>query len=371
MADTTHGVNVDFLNLTPVVLPQTGSVACVIGTSTAGSKTAAFHVPVAVSSLTAAVAAFGTAGTVITAARRFFATSRGWFVGILYDASKSGAALTSDQESAIDAVAMAAQTGHYPNVVWAPGLFRNSDNDGGENALLTRLDPIAERQKMFWVADTDNASIAVAKTYADANKSLGGCLIYQRATAGGVTNVDGSTILACEMLANDSRFNIAESPSNREIRPGVTAVNPTVSFSYEDDSLQAGDLGSKGVHSIVRVGQNFYLWGGLTDYASTDARTYVGNARLVLDIRRVEGAFLNAAVDRTGGTGALQLACDSAISSLKVRQANGQLRSGTCSIPADLTAAQIASGNPKLDFDLNLYAPNRRIDTRIRLQISA
>lgn len=367
---TQHGLNVTVESLSPIPPATTGSTLCVLGTSTAGTKTAGFGSPVAVATLAEAQAAFGTAGTIVDAAKRFFAINSGRLVGILWDASLSSTALQNSKNAAIDAVAGARNTGFFPNLVVAGGLFRNAANDGSANAELSRLKPIAKRQDMFVVADTDDASIAIAKTYADANKDENVALVYNKVTASGVTNLDGSVALACEMVANDAEFGIDESPSNRYMRDGVTAVSPTLTFSIEDDDLQAGDLDSKGVTSFVRDETGFKVWGGLTDYASTDVDLrLIGNARLVNDIIRydVKQSF-NRLIGRRITESLERRTCQDVVALLQIRKADEQIRSGSCRFKRSITPAQRAAGTVGVDLSIGFYPTGRKVDISLLLR---
>ena len=165
-----------------------------------------------------------------------------------------GAALTTENQNAIDAIGKAANTGFNPNVVAADSLFKNSTNDGAANSLLTRLNPILQRQQMFAYVDVDDASIAVAKTYADANKGLDFALVYGNVNTSDTTGLSGAVEYACETIANDAEFNVSVSPSNRPLRRGVTGVSPELTFSFQDDDLQAGDLGAEGSQHVRTVG---------------------------------------------------------------------------------------------------------------------
>ena len=360
---------VTYQTITPVVPRRSGSVACFIGTSTAGSKDASFLVPETVNSFAEATEAFGTSGTIIDAFRRYYERTRARGIGILYDGSKSGAALTTELQNAIDAIAA---TGDVPNVVAAGGVFRNSTNDGAANALLTRAKAITKNNDMILPADTDDASITVAKTYADANKDIGVVLVYPKVNTANTTGLDGSVALACELVANDSdpAYGIQRSPTNIPI-PDITGATPEVTFSYQDATRQAGDLDSKGITSFPVADGRRVVWGGQTDYASTDPRKYVGVYRIAADIARYDiKQPQNRILGANGSQGLLRKTADQATGRLQTRRSLGQIAFGRCTPRPGITDAMLLAGHTAYNCRVGVYIPIRRIDTTIETEVA-
>ena len=89
-----HGVLVSFQDAPLPPAPVSQTVIGVVGTGSAGSPTSTLGVPALVGSLDAAETVFGTAGTLADFFTNFFALASGFVVGVRYDGTLSGAALT-------------------------------------------------------------------------------------------------------------------------------------------------------------------------------------------------------------------------------------------------------------------------------------
>ena len=280
-----HGIVVEYEAAAQAPAAVTRTVAAVVGTGTAGGPSAALATPVAVGSLAAATAAFGTAGTLIDFCTNFYALASGTVVGIRYNHALTGNDLAAAVTAAIAALrTVDAVTGYAPTIILAPGLTFDSTDAGVANANTTLLKTIAAELRAIAIADAGYASRAVVKTYAGNNGGPRLLIVAQTVTTGEVASLHGSSYFAAAMARNDAEHGVRASLSNRPL-PGLTSVTPVYGFDYRRAGNEADDLDNSDVTTIVRTRNGYRAWGYRATYApSTDDRRYLQVQRVVDEV---------------------------------------------------------------------------------------
>ena len=248
-----------------------------------------------VGSLDAAETVFGTAGSLSDFFTNFFGLASGFVVGVRYDDTLSGAALTTAITAAIGALRTAeAVTGQKPTILLAPGLTYVSTDAGIANANTTLLATIAAELDAIAIADAAYSDIADTVTYAGNNGANRLWIVGQTVETGEVAALNGSSYGAAAIARNDSENGAADSLSNRALT-GITSVTPSLSFSYRRAGTQAAQFDAVDVGSFVRHRGRFRAWGFRCTYdTATDARRFL-NIQRVVDT--VETESVNIAQD--------------------------------------------------------------------------
>ena len=290
-----HGVLVDFQDAPLPPAPVSETVIGVVGTGSAGSPTSTLGVPSLVGSLDASETVFGTAGTLADFFTNFYSLASGFVVGVRYDGTLTGSALTDAITEAIEALRTGeAVTGQKPTILLAPGTTYLSTDGGLANANTTLLATIAAELDAIAIADAAYSDIADTVTYAGNNGADRLWIIGQTVETGSVAALNGSSYAAAAIARNDSENGAADSISNRALI-GITSVTPSLSFSYRLAGTQAGQFDAVDVGSFVRHRGRFRVWGFRCTYATlTDARRFL-NIQRVIDT--VETAAVNIAQD--------------------------------------------------------------------------
>ena len=270
-------------------------VVAVVGTDTSGSGSATDGVPTIVHNLTDAGTQFGTAGTVIDAAKMVYTnwSEDPYFIGITYDHTLTGSALTSARTAAITALrSCVSVTGRAPTYIAAAGLSRATETTYTANSNNTLLATIASEYDCIYVADaplgnatlssvTASGASTAARSWAGNNANNNQVTVAGRVTSATVTNGFMSSYMV-GLMANIRLTQGVQETFSSQVATGVSSVLP--SFTYTPRAGVANDaktLDDAGISTIVRHRNQLVAYGGKTGYVSTDERLWYNKLQIV------------------------------------------------------------------------------------------
>ena len=361
-----HGIEFDVASARTAAVPISNTVAGVIGdgTGTAGDgDLSAYDTPQLVTTVTEATTLFG-AGTIVNTVENLLALSNTQIVCVRWNEDTG----TIDEfKSATAAMETAEEVTQYrPRLIAAPGVARNSANNGGVNTFATELQRLAEAMMAYCITDTDNASLAAAVAYGTNNGASRLRLIYQQINNPVASPVDGSSYILGAMIRNDASYGIQDDISNRELAY-ITSVTPNISFNYISSVTQAGQLDAVHITSIVRPRGVWRAWGNTTKTGSPDdIRRFIGYSRVVDKVQEsiVEGSQL--LIDRGITYDFPQRVCRISDNIFSTMKEEGELISGRCNADDERnTADSIAAGNLYVNLIINGIPVARRLRYRM------
>ena len=274
--------------------PRTPSsiTIAVVGTVTGGASTAVDGVPTIVHNYEDATAAFGTAGTLIDAAKFAYHVwpEDPYFVGIKYDHTQTGQNLTDAITASVEALRqVGAITGHIPTYIPSMGLSKGSETETTANSLNTLFATIAEEVDATYFADAplsaspDNASTAQAASLAwEANNSHNAQVtVSGKVTTGDVTSGHASGYMA-GMAAHIRATQGIQETFSHQTALGVSSVSPRYTYNPRANvASNARTLDNAGISTIVSYRDRWMAFGGKTGYASTDQRIWYNKLQIV------------------------------------------------------------------------------------------
>ena len=308
-------INVDIKSLPTPTPPSSSTVIGVVGSATAPSgvtaPTAENEIPVAVNSLSDALAAFRN-GTIYDACEIAFSLANVYVVGVKFDSEN---AVTADRNAslvnAIDAFRRAASvTGKKPTILIAPGETYLPPTGGTgtpptplvyagsavTNGSPAKIETVAASLKAIGILDASPSTNVIAQAWSIANGKKRCLAIPQMITTPDKTNLPGSSFLAAALARNDALYGVNDSFSNRDLI-GITLVSPTRSFEYTDQTTDALVLRTSKLSSVIRDFNGIWrvIGGILGGVTGNDPFRYIGVQRMV-DI--IESEIINLAVNR-------------------------------------------------------------------------
>ena len=297
-----QGVDIEFRAAPNAAPPETPLAVGCVGDGTAGSPSSTLTVPVAVHNITDATTQFGTTGSLIDAATHFFEDTTGWFVGVRYDSTLTGANLTTAIAAAVTALGTSESvTGHRPIFIAAPDLTY-TDDAGASNTVAAGLNTQAAALRAFAFCDaysdavtTASAAATAAAAYYTNNGAARVIPVHGHVTTPSQT-IPASAFMLGAAIRHEQIYGYEDSFSNRPLS-NISSVSPAMSFSYTETS-QAGTLRQTSrTTSLVRTNRSQWIaWGAETN--STDARRDVNVARIIDEIELDAQHIAEGAVDR-------------------------------------------------------------------------
>jgi phage tail sheath protein FI len=280
-----HGVTVTLVDTGPrPISTPSSSVIGIVDTYTPGAGLAEPNVPVKITSLREAAAAFGIGSKLYKSLHAVYARTSAVVIAVGVPHVADQAALTSailggmtaqgartGLEALLDAKSV---HGLQPRLVVAPG-------HSATQAVATAMDGLAGKLRAIAIIDgpntTDEAAIAYAGNFGSKRLFMvdPGIRVWD-ATANAAIDAPASAAAAGLFAYTDQEYGFWVSPSNKEM-VGITGTKRPVEFLDGDDTCRANLLNQARIATIIRDG-GFRLWGNRT-LASDQKWSFVTRVR--------------------------------------------------------------------------------------------
>ncbi|AKU21813.1 phage tail sheath family protein [Massilia sp. NR 4-1] len=266
-----HGVTVTLVDSGPrPITTPSSSVIGIVDTYTPGAGLAAPNVPVKITSLREAAAAFGITSNLYKSLRAVYARTNAVIAAVGVAQVADAAAQTSAIIGGV--TAQGARTGLqalldaksvlglHPRLLVAPG-------HSATQAVATAMDGIAGKLRAVAIIDGPNTDDDAATAYAAkfGSKRLylvdPGIRVWDT-TANAAVDAPASAAAAGLFAWTDQEYGFWISPSNKEM-VGVVGTKRPVEFLDGDETCRANLLNKVNISTIIRDG-GFRLWGNRT-----------------------------------------------------------------------------------------------------------
>ncbi|UTY60401.1 phage tail sheath family protein [Massilia sp. erpn] len=266
-----HGVTVTLVDSGPrPITTPSSSVIGIVDTYTPGAGLAAPNVPVKITSLREAAAAFGVTSNLYKSLRAVYARTNAVIAAVGVAQVADAAAQTSAVIGGV--TAQGARTGLqalldaksvlglHPRLLVAPGY-------SATQAVATAMDGIAGKLRAIAIIDGPNTDDDSATAYAAkfGSKRLylvdPGIRVWDT-TANAAVDAPASAAAAGLFAWTDQEYGFWISPSNKEM-VGVVGTKRPVEFLDGDETCRANLLNKVNISTIIRDG-GFRLWGNRT-----------------------------------------------------------------------------------------------------------
>ncbi|WP_256077651.1 phage tail sheath family protein [Massilia sp. YIM B04103] len=266
-----HGVTVTLVDSGPrPITTPSSSVIGIVDTYTPGAGLAAPNVPVKITSLREAAAAFGITSNLYKSLRAVYARTNAVIAAVGVAQVADAAAQTSAVIGGV--TAQGARTGLqalldaksvlglHPRLLVAPG-------HSATQAVATAMDGIAGKLRAVAIIDGPNTDDDAATAYAAkfGSKRLylvdPGIRVWDT-TANAAVDAPASAAAAGLFAWTDQEYGFWISPSNKEM-VGVVGTKRPVEFLDGDETCRANLLNKVNISTIIRDG-GFRLWGNRT-----------------------------------------------------------------------------------------------------------
>ncbi|UMR28561.1 phage tail sheath family protein [Massilia sp. MB5] len=266
-----HGVTVTLVDSGPrPIATPSSSVIGIVDTYTPGAGLAAPNVPVKITSLREAAAAFGITSNLYKSLRAVYARTNAVIAAVGVAQVADAAAQTSAVIGGV--TAQGARTGLqalldaksvlglHPRLLVAPG-------HSATQAVATAMDGIAGKLRAVAIIDGPNTDDDSATAYAAkfGSKRLylvdPGIRVWDT-TANAAVDAPASAAAAGLFAWTDQEYGFWISPSNKEM-VGVVGTKRPVEFLDGDETCRANLLNKVNISTIIRDG-GFRLWGNRT-----------------------------------------------------------------------------------------------------------
>ncbi|MBB3118620.1 phage tail sheath subtilisin-like domain-containing protein [Pseudoduganella violacea] len=266
-----HGVTVTLVDTGPrPIATPSSSVIGIVDTYTPGAGLAAPNVPVKITSLREAAAAFGVTSNLYKSLRAVYARTNAVIAAVGVAQVADAAAQTSAVIGGV--TAQGARTGLqalldaksvlglHPRLLVAPG-------HSATQAVATAMDGIAGKLRAVAIIDGPNTDDDAATAYAAkfGSKRLylvdPGIRVWDT-TANAAVDAPASAAAAGLFAWTDQEYGFWISPSNKEM-VGVVGTKRPVEFLDGDETCRANLLNKANISTIIRDG-GFRLWGNRT-----------------------------------------------------------------------------------------------------------
>lgn len=266
-----HGVTVTLVDTGPrPIATPSSSVIGIVDTYTPGAGLAVPNVPVKITSLREAAAAFGVTSNLYKSLRAVYARTNAVIAAVGVAQVADAAAQTSAVIGGV--TAQGARTGLqalldaksvlglHPRLLVAPG-------HSATQAVATAMDGIAGKLRAVAIIDGPNTDDDAATAYAAkfGSKRLylvdPGIRVWDT-TANAAVDAPASAAAAGLFAWTDQEYGFWISPSNKEM-VGVVGTKRPVEFLDGDETCRANLLNKANISTIIRDG-GFRLWGNRT-----------------------------------------------------------------------------------------------------------
>lgn len=247
---------------------------------------------------------------------------------------------------------------------------------GGQNAVLAKLNELAEKLGAIAITNTPNSTKEEAVSFAadHASDRIFAVKAWERVTVDGVSTVKPTAARVAGLFArNDEENSVASSPSNKIIR-GLQAIDKPDNFNLVifDGDGSASDvnfLNENGVATIINE-NGFRLYGNFTT-SSESAQTRFVNVKRTVDFINTGVAEAQLwAIDRNITNDFLDLVTERIIDFLKQQEAADILLKGSSDAyvdPALNTPTELLAGRVYINMCYAVASPAQTITIRTKV----
>lgn len=250
-------------------------------------------------------------------------------------------------------------TGRKPRLLCAPGYTHQASANGGDNAVIAELKPIAEKLRAVIYADGPNIGTedAISGTKQGGNRVMMIDPWIVISLNGTATSFPASAKFAAKQAYMDENYGFWWSLSNQPLS-GLTATSRPIDFALGDQSCTANILNASNVTTIIRrSGTGFVSWGNRALDGS-----FLCVQRTIDDVAEsVQNACLQF-VDMPLTQNFTHEVTSQVNSYLRQLQSQGAITGGKCWLdPNKNTAETLKNGQVFFDFDIGPTYPAERI----------